>query len=147
MPRVPVRATPHAAGYSGTPLPRKLAIKEDTRVALVGAPPGFRNVIGEIPPGAWLRDGARGACDLMLCFCRSRADLLRHAKMIGKRGDVSRFWLIWPKQSSAIATDLKESDVREAGLRAGFVDYKVCAVDATWSGLLFGRRKANGSER
>ena len=133
--------TLNPAGYSGRPLPKKLGIKEGSRVALLDAPRGFRKTLGKLPAGAKLRACAAPECTLTLWFIRSLAELalgMRQAAKLAAQGTV---WIIWPKQASGVATDLKEGIVREAGLAAGLVDYKVCAVDATWSGLAFARRK------
>ena len=135
--------TPSApAGDSGTPLPKKLAIKPGSVVALVCAPKGFGKMLSPLPEGAKLRAGADKNSTLTLWFTRSRADLargIRKAVALAAQGPI---WIIWPKQASGVATDLREQVVREAGLAAGLVDYKVCAVDATWSGLAFARRKS-----
>jgi len=133
--------TPNPAGYSGTPLPKKLGIKEGSVVALIAAPRNFRKTLGKLPAGARLRTKPDARCTLTLWFIRSRADLtrgLRQAVALAAQGTI---WILWPKQTSGVATDLKEGVVREAGLAAGLVDYKVCAVDATWSGLAFALRK------
>jgi CheY-like chemotaxis protein len=137
-PADPVVPTSALAGYSGTPLPRKLVIKEGSKVGLVGAPANFAQRLGELPDGARVRRGARGA-DLVLWFVRSTRLLT---------GGLQRYaalevpvWIFWPKQASGVDTDLTQNVVRAAGLGAGLVDYKVCAVDETWSGLLFRRRR------
>jgi hypothetical protein len=127
------------AGYSGTPLPKKLGIKEGTRVALVGAPPGFD--LGALPPGAVARRGARGAADLTLWFVRSRRELEQGIKAMVPRSEGSGLWIVWAKKTSPLATDVNENDVRDTGLAVGMVDFKVCAVDHDWSGLRFNRRK------
>ncbi len=130
------------AGYSGTPLPKKLGIKDGTQVLLIGAPEDFARTLGPVPEGAALHFGRHRNPDLVLWFVRTRQDLLRGvvARARGlKRGSM---WIVWPKKTSALASDLSETGVREAGLATGMVDYKVCAVDATWSGLLFTRRKS-----
>ena len=133
--------TPNPAGYSGTPLPKKLGIKEGSVVALLDAPRGFRKTLGKLPAGAKLRAGSAPDCTLTLWFTRSRAELTRGLRQAAKLAAQGTVWIIWPKQASGVVTDLKEGMVREAGLAAGLVDYKVCAVDATWSGLAFARRK------
>ena len=133
---------PSPAGYSGTPLPKKLGIKPGSVVALVGAPHGFRKMLGPLPEGAKLRAGAEKDCTLALWFTRSRKELERGMPRAAELAAHGPVWIIWPKQASGAATDLREQAVREAGLAAGLVDYKVCAVDATWSGLLFARRKS-----
>jgi hypothetical protein len=128
-----------SAGYSGTPLPRKLVIKPGTTASLVGAPAGFEAVLGELPEGARVRRGRAAGADLVLWFVRSQRalyrDLARYARL-----EVP-VWIIWPKKASGVVSDLSETVVRAAGLQAGIVDYKVCAVDETWSGLLFRRRR------
>lgn len=130
------------AGYSCTPLPKKLGIKPGSRVALDGAPRGFETVLGELPAGASLqRRSTRNLPDLTLWFVRSRAELRRGIRGKVARGAGGGLWILWPKQTSTLAGDLRETDVREIGLAAGLVDFKVCAVDATWSGLRFSRRK------
>jgi len=130
------------AGYSGTPLPKKLGIRVGSRVCLVGAPNGFEGTLGALPDGAVIRHGNRGRRDVTLWFTRSRTDLERGIqKMAGAMGD-GRLWIVWPKQASGVQTDVREGDVRRIGLRSRLVDYKICAVDQTWSGLCFARRNA-----
>jgi len=139
-PEDPVVPKSTMAGYSGTPLPKKLGIKPNSVVALVGAPPGFDATLGEIPEGVTFRNSARGKCDLALWFTESRKELERR---IEEMGSFARdgLWIIWPKKASGVVTDVSERIVRETGLGAGLVDYKICAVDETWSGLKFARRK------
>jgi len=141
-PASPVAPASALAGYSGTPLPKKLGIKADAVVALVGAPRGFRATLGDLPDRVRLvvRSGVR--CDLTLWFLGSRAELSRSMDRIVAQAKDGPVWIAWRKQSSGLATDLTEQPVREAGLAAGLVDYKVCAIDATWSGLLFTRRRS-----
>ncbi len=130
--------------YSGTPLPKKLGIREGSAVALVGAPDGFERTLGALPAGARVRRGARARADILLLFARSRADLARRfpaaARALAAGG---RLWIVWPKKASGVASDLGETEVRAFGLAAQFVDYKIAAIDATWSGLCFARRRAN----
>ena len=128
------------AGYSGTPLPKKLGIKPDAQVALLGAPPGFTATLGALPAGARLTDAADDATTLTLWFVRHRRDLdseLAQAVALAARMPV---WVISPKKSGPLTADLSQNDIRAACLAAGLVDYKVCAVDSAWSGLLFTRR-------
>jgi len=129
------------AGYSGTPLPRKLGIKPGSIVALVDAPEGFDSVLGELPEGARLCGGTRSPFDLVLWFVRSFASLRGRIKEIAAEVADKPLWIIWPKKASALAADFGELEVRKFGLAEGLVDYKVCAVDATWSGLLFRKRR------
>lgn len=138
-PRVPASVL---AGYSGTPLPKKLGIKPNAVVALVDAPPDFHKTLGELPEGARLENTARGRSDLTIWFTRTRKDLERRMGQMSARAADAPLWIVWPKKTSTLAGDLGEPIVRQAGLAAGLVDYKVCAVDATWSGLLFRRRRA-----
>ncbi len=137
-PADPVVPASALAGYSGTPLPKKLGIKKGSRVGVVGAPDGFGQTLGALPDGARLKRGAAGA-DLVLWFMRSRRQLERGLERY-RRLEVP-LWMIWPKQASGVQTDLTQNVVRDSGLAAGLVDYKVCAVDETWSGLLFRRRR------
>lgn len=130
------------AGYSGTPLPKKLAIRPGAVVALLGAPAGFERTLGALPEGARLQNHARGRPELALLFSKSQAELERRfaaaARALPEGG---KLWLIWPKKTSGIESDLSEPVVRAFGLGRGWVDYKICAVDETWSGLLFSRRR------
>ena len=130
------------AGYSGTPLPRKLGIKVGSAVALLGVPEGFERTLGPLPQGASVRGDARSAFDVGLVFARSKADLVRRFPAAARAmGDPGALWIAWPKKASGVATDLDQSGVRDFGLTAGLVDYKIAAIDATWSGLCFARRK------
>jgi hypothetical protein len=129
------------AGYSKTPLPQKLGIKGGTTVALIDAPDGFVASLGELPDDVTFSTAARRP-QLTLWFVRSRRDHRKELAEIVKLSEHGHIWTIWPKLTSALAGDLSETYVREAGLKAGLVDYKVCAVDDTWSGLKFARRKS-----
>ena len=126
------------AGYSGTPLPKKLGIKDGTRVALLGAPPGFS--VGDLPDGAIVGRGARFKADLSLWFVRSKAELLRGVRAMKPRSASSGLWIVWAKKTSPLFAGVTENDVRDAALAAGMVDFKVCAVDEDWSGLRFSLR-------
>ena len=129
------------AGYSGTPLPEKLGIRENYSVALVNAPSRFERKLEPLPVGAEIVAGAKGA-NVALLFVASHADLIRDFRPVAKAlPEKTALWIAWPKQASGISTDLKGNAVREFGLGEGWVDYKVCAIDETWSGLCFARRK------
>lgn len=131
------------AGYSGTPLPKKLGIKPGSMVALLGAPPDFEKTLGALPEGARLRRDGRGRFEVGLLFVRSQADLaLRFSAAVAAMGEKAALWIVWPKQASGLASDLGGNQVRAFGLARGLVDYKIAAVDQTWSGLCFARRKA-----
>jgi hypothetical protein len=112
-------------------------------VALLGAPQGFaKSTLGPLPEGASLRSDTRAPYNVGLLFASSKADLARRFKAARKAmGQPCALWLVWPKQASGVATDLDGNRVREFGLLEGLVDYKVAAIDATWSGLCFARRK------
>jgi hypothetical protein len=141
QPAAPIVPRSRLVGYAGKPLAVKLGIRTGATVGLEGAPQGFTDLLGELPERVQLRDGVQAGCDLALWFVRS-CDELRGGLdgMEGRLGD-HPLWIIWPKQGSALAGDLTQQVVRDTGLAAGWVDYKVCAVDATWSGLLFRRRR------
>ena len=138
----PVVPASNLAGYSGTPLPRKLGIKPGYAVALVGAPEGFERTLGEMPPDVTLRRRAQGRCDLIVWFVGARRDLERRTARYGAKAGAGGLWICWPKKASGVVSDLSERVVREAGLARGLVDYKVAAIDQTWSGLRFARRKS-----
>jgi len=129
-------------GYSGTPLPKKLGIKPGSVVALLGAPKGFEGRLGQVPEGATLRSDARRPANVVLLFVKSTADLKRRFEIAARAmGEPGALWIVWPKKTSGLAADLGANEVRAFGLAAGLVDYKIAAVDATWSGLCFARRK------
>jgi hypothetical protein len=135
-----------SSGYSATPLPRKLGIREGSRVALVSAPSGFESVLGDLPCGVRLCTNARGRVDVVVYFVTRRAELARRLPTFVRALEVDGgLWIAWPKQTSGVATDLGFDRVQAVGLDAGLVDNKVCAIDATWSGLRFVRRVADRS--
>ncbi len=126
------------AGYSGTPLPQKLGIKPGSKLALVGAPDDFAEVLGALPAGVKAVELARakGPFDVVVAFFDSEAAFKKqlprlHAVLEPNGG----LWIAWPKRASGVATDMTEHAVRKHGLPRGLVDNKVCAIDATWSGL------------
>jgi hypothetical protein len=121
-----------SAGYSGTPLPRKLGIKEGSRVAVLGAPDGFEL---ELPDGATLRRRASGPVDVIVSFHTERADLVtRLPKLRAIMESDAGLWIAWPKKASRMPTDITEDGIREV-MPPELVDNKVCAIDETWSGL------------
>ncbi len=128
-------------GYSRTPLPKKLGIRAGSRVALISAPAGFVAELVPLPEGVVFPKG-QSALDLALLFAASRLDVARQFPALTKRlVEGGKLWIAWPKKSSGVATDLSEDFVRTFGLAQGWVDYKVCAINATWSGHAFARRK------
>jgi hypothetical protein len=130
------------AGYSGTPLPRKLGIKEAHQVAVIGAPRGF--ALGSLPMGVMVRQRLAGKTllDVLVVFVTRRADLVaRIAACRPRMQQAAGLWIAWPKRASGVATDITEDTVREVALPTGLVDNKVCAIDETWSGLRLVIRK------
>jgi len=140
-PTDPVVPASVMAGYSGTPLPKKLGIKENAVVALVNAPKGIQETLGKLPEGAVLRPGLQSIGDLTLWFVRSRAELEKGMSKMVDFGDSAGLWIIWPKKSSGVESDLTQNIVRKIGLASGLVDFKISAIDKTWSGLRFTKRK------
>ena len=126
--------------YSGTPLLKKLGIKANSSLALVDAPDGFAASLGRLPQRVTILDKFGCRSDLTMWFVRSSRELNRGIKKIAADLDEGSIWIAWPKKTSAIASDLSQVSVRSVGLASGLVDFKVCAIDATWSGLLFKRR-------
>jgi hypothetical protein len=134
------------AGYSGTPLPRKLGVKDGSRVLLVAAPDGFE--LAPLPGGVEVvraravRGRARGvaaqAYDVVLDFCPDRAALVASfAPLVEHLPPAGALWVAWPKKASGVASDLDDNVVRAHGLQVGLVDVKVAAIDAVWSGQKF----------
>jgi hypothetical protein len=138
------------AGYSGTPLPRKLGIKPGARLGLVRAPEDFAKTLGELPAGVAARALGRagGSFDVIVCFARSVKELARDLPALPSQLDpTGGLWIAWPKKSSGVPTDLTEAEVRARGLGLGLVDNKVCAIDDVWSGLRFVVRLADRPRR
>jgi hypothetical protein len=126
-----------AAGYSGTPLPRKLGIKPGHRVLLLSAPDEFENgTLGELPEGVKVGRQARGTADVIVSFHTARADLERRMpKLRALMEPAAGLWIAWPKRAAKMDTDLTEDVVREIALANTLVDNKVAAIDDRWSGL------------
>ena len=129
-----------SAGYSGTPLVRKLGVKIDSRVLILAAPAGFE--LDDVPKDAVVhRRAGAAAYDVILAFCPDFDRLqARLTASLPKMTTAGALWLAWPKRASGVATDLDENVVRERGLATGLVDVKVAAIDATWAALKFVRR-------
>ena len=124
------------AGYSGTPLPTKLGIKQGSTVAFTGAPPEFGAALGELPDAVTVKGRAVAPLDVAVAFFTRRAALERRLASLSRAiHPDGGLWIAWPKRSSGVATDLTEDIVRELALAGGLVDNKVCAIDETWSGL------------
>jgi hypothetical protein len=130
--------------YSGTPLARKLGIKEGALVALLDAPEAFPALLAPLPAGVELRRQARGPVDVVVLFAASRARLRRRfAAAVGAIAADGGLWVAWPKKAAAVATDLDFDFVQRLGLDAGLVDNKVAAIDATWTSVRFVVRVAD----
>lgn len=128
--------TAATAGYSGTPLAKKLGIKEGHAVALLGAPEGFDATLEPIPAGVTFRRRAQGSNDVVVMFHTKRAEFERRLDAAVAAMDVDGgLWVAWPKKASKVPTDITEDTVREVCLPLGLVDNKVCAIDEVWSGL------------
>ncbi|MBV9009856.1 MAG: DUF3052 family protein [Verrucomicrobia bacterium] len=127
------------AGYSGTPLPKKLGIKYGYKIALPGIPADVRAALREAIAGCTLeKDGCRVALDFVLLFARASIELKEQFPFwAGKLAPAGMLWIAWPKKSSGVPSDLDDNKVRTIGLNAGLVDVKVCAVTDIWSGLKF----------
>ena len=126
------------AGYSGTPLPKKLGIKSGHRVALVRAPQGFDEELGELPPDVTVQRGLAGKAplDVIVFFAPRRSEFEKQlASLRGRMATAGGLWIAWPKRASGVETDMNDNVVREVALPTGLVDNKVCAIDETWSGL------------
>jgi hypothetical protein len=130
------------AGYSGTPLPKKLGIKDGSRFAVRRAPDGFADTLGELPDGAEWRVQVRPGLDVVIAFATRRAELVADwPKLAAAVAPSGAVWFAWPKKASKVPTDITEDVLREEFLPTGWVDVKVCAIDETWSGLKFVLRK------
>jgi len=131
------------AGYSGTPLPRKLGIKEGTRLTLLNAPVDFDETLGELPTRVIVKHRPSGESDVIVLFEKQfshfRNSFGRAAELMPESGGM--LWVAWPKRASKVESDLDENLIRDFGLAAGLVDTKVCAIDAVWSGLRFSKRR------
>jgi hypothetical protein len=126
------------AGYSGTPLPKKIGIKEGSRIALVNAPQDFARELGPLPPIAEILTRITKPLDIVLLFVLTERALLRDFEKLAKKlAGNGMIWVAWPKKSSGVATDLSFERVQRIGLDTGLVDVKICAIDDVWSGLKF----------
>ncbi len=130
------------AGYSGTPLAKKLGIAEDSAVATWHAPDGFTELLEPLPPGVRWKRQIRPPLDVVVAFFVNRADVTTAwPRLTAAAAPAGMVWVAWPKKGSGFATDLTEQAFRDDLLPTGWVDTKVCALDETWSGLKFVLRK------
>ena len=129
------------AGYSGTPLAKKLGLKDGQRVALLAAPPEFRRSLEPLPAGIEWKHRLRAPLDCIVLFAPVLAKLDRSLPpAVSALAPAGMLWIAWPKRASGVPTDLSEDRIRARGLEVGLVDVKVCAVSEVWSGLKFVRR-------
>lgn len=134
--------SPRPAGYSGTPLAKKLGVGAGCTVLTVAAPEDYRALLAPLPDGVRFVARLDAGVDLVHLFTTRRSELAKAlAAYRQKLSPEAVVWVSWPKKASKVSTDVTEDTVREVGLPLGFVDVKVCAVDATWSGLKLVVRK------
>jgi hypothetical protein len=126
---------------SGKPTVEKLGVKAGFLVALLGSPKGFAETLTPLPGKVKFTAKADAQADLFLCFARTAREMQAQFLALKAAADRQTLWMIWPKKASGVKSDLDGNVVREGGLAVGWVDYKVCSVDDTWSGLAFKRRK------
>ncbi|MFL6585108.1 MAG: DUF3052 domain-containing protein [Chthoniobacterales bacterium] len=124
------------AGYSGTPLVRKLGIKPRERVVTINRPANYRELLAGLPEGVVVANRTMPGATFVHLFVTDRSDLARELKRLRREIDeAGTVWVSWPKKSSRVTSDVTEDAIRAEALPLGFVDVKVCAVDETWSGL------------
>ena len=141
-PAAPVKPPAFTDRYKSSPLLKKLDIKPGMTVALLAAPEGFEDLLGELPDGVALQTRMNKDTSLAIWFLRSRRELDVTADYLGARlRNSGAAWVVYPKQTGAFKVDFSLYDVRAAMLEADLVDYKICAVDADWTGLKFTRKK------
>jgi hypothetical protein len=132
------------AGYSGTPLAKKLGIKEGSEVLPVGAPAGYRKLLAPLPPDVRFATRLTAATDVVHLFTKERGQLEKSLRAwYARLRPDGCIWISWPKKASGVPTDITEDVIRTVALPIGLVDVKVCAVDDTWSGLKLVIRKVN----
>jgi len=131
-----------SAGYSGTPLSKKLGLKPGQRVSAPGAPPNYRKLLAPLPDGIEFQARMSKTTDIVHVFTASKAQLAKTLASCRKMlGPEAAIWVSWPKKASKVPTDITEDTIRAVALPLGLVDIKVCAVDETWSGLKLVLRK------
>ena len=129
-------------GYSGTPLPKKIGLKDNGTLALVNAPKGIKAELRPLPPGATLTTKLIADCKLAILFCPNTAAIRKNIRATATRLNADgALWISWPKKSSPLFVDLTEDIIRSIVLPMGLVDVKVCAINADWSALKLMVRK------
>jgi len=132
------------AGYSTTPLPRKLGIAPSLTVITLDAPKNYRRLLGSIPEGVTFSHRLKPHSNFVHVFTKKRSELAEKLSVLREKiADTGTIWVSWPKKSSGVPTDVTEDVVRAVALPLGFVDVKVCAIDETWSGLKLMVRRYN----
>ena len=130
------------AGYSGTPLARKLGIAAGSRVVVLNAPDGYRDRLAPLPEGVRFEGEVSAATDVVHVFVDRRSEMTMQLEALRARiAPAAAVWVSWPKKASKVPTDITEDTIREVALPLGFVDVKVCAVSEVWSGLKLVIRK------
>ena len=138
----PIQPVTHMQRYAGSSLVKKLGFTPKMKSAVLGAPENFAEKLGELPEGVEVRAQLTADTKLAIWFVRSRQELESEIDLLSVRLPAgSSMWIVHPKQTGRYRVDFNQNDVRAAGLAAGLVDYKVCAVDADWSGLKFTQKK------
>jgi hypothetical protein len=133
--------------YTGRTSAQKLGIKANTEIAVFNAPRGYPRVLGELPEGAALLEEPAHPCSVTVWFAHDPETFLAALPEMRRIADKTKLWVAWKKRTAAPASRLSEDFVRDMAIRAGLVDYKVCAIDATWSGLAFApKREARRKE-
>lgn len=127
--------------FAGTPLVKKLGIKEKYRLGLINAPEEFAEIVGELPAGAVMHNGLDGGADIIFWFIRSQQDMRNDVDWIAENTGRGGVWIIWPKKRPGTRTDLSQTSIRAIANEAGMVDYKVASIDDTWSGMRFSLKK------
>ena len=125
------------AGYSGTPLVKKLGLKEGCNAVFVNAPKDFESEL-DLPVGVTVNANSKQPLDFVLLFIKNKREMEKALPLYAARlSSAGMLWVSWPKKSSGIPSDLTENIIRDVGLAKGMVDVKVCAIDEVWSGLKF----------
>jgi hypothetical protein len=138
----PPAVTPPTAGYSGTPLAKKLGIKNGSTVCALGAPADYSQLLAPLPDDVTWTKQPTAKVDVLHVFVTKQSELTKALQTaLAKLRQDAAIWVSWPKKTAKVATDITEDRIRDIALPLGLVDIKVCAVDATWSGLKLVVRK------
>jgi hypothetical protein len=140
-PANPVATASSMDAYAGQALPKKLGIKSGMTIALVDAPPDFIGLLAPVPEGVQFTNDLSAGSEMAIWFIRSQSDLAQAVLTASGVKTIKSLWFAWPKKASGLPSDLTQQGVRDTGLANQWVDYKICSIDQTWSGLLFARRK------